>query len=293
MMNKKGITLVETLVGIAILMILMVGVIQLTTQSTNNSQNINRDFEINEFMISLGDTIRDKEACTNTFRNLSIPVSTGTTSFTQVRNKRGDVVRDLSASPPAPNSPELSKTLKISKLQLQDGVLYQNATETNLYRVTVFVQFLKGPGIDSSRLSVTRTLPVILKEGSVANTVDSCYTDENSWYKELCQGLLSGRSINKAGSPIRYLCADINIKNSVSTDGSFCFNKPNGNASMPGDPYQKYCVGGWDITQKSGCSTSQALCPANTVNIGVTAVNCGKNCTSAINYCCPVGLPTN
>lgn len=304
--NNRGFTLVETLVAFGLVAILGFIVAQLIIQQSNNSHKVTDYFEVNELVIRIGESIRSKVACEYTFNGITMPsAASPMVPITQIMNADTSggirhVIFDM-----ATKDVELSPRLKVTALELvpyddnnpatNDIALAPFTSDTTLMRLQLNIRFEKS---GAQELKFFRSIPLIVKRDSPPNSnkIFTCYTDQNAWTQELCNGLLSGKYTEADGVNPR-MCSDLNVKNSISTDGHFCFNQLNGSTTTAGDIHQKDCINSWyagwaqnyDGPLKN-CYNSNGICQSDDVIAGVAVVSCGKNCVKSKNLCCPIRL---
>jgi hypothetical protein len=301
--NIRGITIVEMLIALALVSIIALMVSQLTVQQSTNSANITDSFEVSEFVIRIGESIRNKEACEQTFKDIDMPLSGTPVPISIIRNSNvvagtGGIVYDASV----PSTGSLSYRVTVGSLTLTP--FNDNAANAafstdltsgvpNLYRLQLNLYFLKKNGA-SPPIMTRRTIPFIARtSNTAAGKIYSCFAEENSWYQEICSTMLTGQ-YQEQNTTLQRFCTDFNIKNSVSTDGHFCLNQLT-TLNTGGNIHSKDCINSWYAgwAQSYGgaaCVTTGGGCPADNVVVGVSVSSCGKNCVSSKSICCPIRL---
>jgi prepilin-type N-terminal cleavage/methylation domain-containing protein len=249
--NPKGFTITEILIALALVSIIALMISQLMIQQSLNTHQTTDSFEINEFVIRIGESIRNKEACVKV-------------KSMELTPYKGDIT----------NATFSADT--------------DSGGTANLYRLQLNIHFEK---LGNPPTTMFRSIPLIVKKNNTNNSlIYSCYTEENSWYQEMCSSLMNGH-YQEQNSSLARICTDLNIKGSISTDGNFCFNKP-------GDIHQKDCASSWYAGWASNyggaaCSTVAGTCGKDQVVVGVAVLSCGKDCVHNVNMCCPIRLQKN
>jgi hypothetical protein len=136
---------------------------------------------------------------------------------------------------------------------------------------------------------LVRTIPIEVTWQDPAASppvIESCYYDssgdDNLWVRDTCTGLFGG-------TILKSLCTDINVKNSISTDGHFCFNELDGNPNTPGNIHRKDCINSWYFERLECVGKGPAgtvNCAADEIMVGFAASSCGKGCVQATATCC-------
>jgi prepilin-type N-terminal cleavage/methylation domain-containing protein len=305
--NKNtGFTITEMLIALALVSIIALMVSQLMVQQSKNSFEITDSFEVNEFTIRIGESLRNKEACRQTFSGTVIPnATTPTIAMYLIKNADlssggGHDIFNLNTS-----DATLSPRVKVDSLELTafnhdlaSSTFSADATAgvANLYRLQLDLKFTKS---GNPPIKMQRSIPLVVKKDNNDTTkIYSCYTEENSWYQQICSSLLTGR-YTEQNSTIARACTDFNIKGSVSTDGHFCFNEVQSPAgSTAGNVHKKDCISSWyagwaQNNGGPGCYTKSpngGTCNGNDVAVGASAWSCGKECVQSAITCCPVRL---
>jgi prepilin-type N-terminal cleavage/methylation domain-containing protein len=303
--NIQGVTITEMLIALALISIIALMVSQLTVQQSKNSFEITDSFEVNEFTIRIGESLRNKEACKQTFKDILIPnATTPIVPITLIKNAdltsgAGHDIFNLNS-----NDAKLSPRVTVNSLDLtafgHDLTNYTFSADTsgvaNLYRLQLDINFTKA-GNPPTRM--VRTIPLVIKKNNSDPTkIYSCYTEENSWYQQICSTLLTG-NYTEQNATVARICADMNIKGSISTDGHFCFNEVDSSSTnSAGNVHRKDCINSWYAGWAKNfggpsCyskSPNGGGCNGNDVVVGASAWSCGKECVQSSITCCPVRL---
>ncbi len=288
--SQKGVSLIELVVVTGVLALIAGCIAMLMIQQVKNNVKVHEGFEINELMILIGDTLKNSSSCSETLGGMAIPLDLTAPISVKIIKSKG---LDGSGLPVEVFNIDKYKnmpTMRVDKMELTNREPFDGQ---RLFRYSLEITFLSGslanPTPTNPIQTITRRIPIIVRGNNtdpklLPTKIESCYVDQAVWLKELCEGMLQGFYDEKLPNsvPAKYVCSNINVPGSVSTDGSFCFNDP-----AVGDPRKatKDCVSSWFMSVGS-CYTTSFNCQAREVLAGVRLIQTGKYTYSNENTCC-------